>query len=313
MAMPITEITLGIDVSKAELVVFNWESGELTRLENQSDVIKTWLDTFQGSVRIAIEPTSNYHLEVVEQLHAQGLAVYLVNPRQLAHYRMAVGERNKTDPADAALLARYLAHEAASLRPFKPQCAKAQRLWALIKRRGVVTGTRKKIQQSFNNTGLSTKALLREIRTLTKRIDRHIQALIRELGWLTEYRRCLTIPGIGPVNAAALTAAFHRGAFAGSDAFVSFIGLDIRQRESGSFKGKRKLSKCGEAEIRRLLFCAAQPARSYHRFDRYYLKQLEKGLTKIAAKVALARKLARIAFALLANQQSFVKQEIAYS
>ena len=313
MAMPITEITLGIDVSKAELVVFNWGSGELTRLENQSDVIKTWLETLHGPVRIAIEPTSNYHLEVVEQLHAQALAVYLVNPRQLAHYRVAVGERNKTDPADASLLARYLAHEAASLRPFKPQCAKAQRLWALIKRRGVATGTRKKIQQSFNNTGLSTKALLREIRTLTERIDRHIQALIRELGWLTEYQRCLTIPGIGPVNAAALTATFHRGAFAGSDAFVSFIGLDIRQRESGSFKGKRKLSKCGEAEIRRLLFCAAQPARSYHRFDRYYLKQLEKGLSKIAAKVALARKLARIAFALLANQQSFVKQEIAYS
>jgi len=313
MAMPITEITLGIDVSKAELVIYDWGSEELTRIENQSDAIKTWLEALHGPVRIAIEPTSDYHLEVVAQLHAQDLAVYLVNPRLLAHYRKAVGERNKTDPADASLLARYLAHEATSLRPFKPQCARAQRLWALIKRRGVVAGTRQKIQQSFNNIGLSTKALMREVRALTACIDRHILALIRELGWMAEYHRCLTIPGIGPANAAALTAAFHRGAFAGSDAFISFIGLDIRVRESGNFKGKRKLSKCGESEIRRLLFCATQPARFYHRFDSYYLKQLDKGLSKIAAKVCLARKLARIAFALLDKKQSFEKQEIAYS
>ena len=71
--------------------------------------------------------------------------------------------------------------------------------------------------------------------------------------------------------------------------------------------------KCGESEIRRLLFCAAQPARCYALFDNYYQQQLTKGLSKIAAKVILARKLARIAFTLLTNEQSFMKKEIAYS
>ena len=99
---------------------------------------------------------------------------------------------------------------------------------------------------------------------------------------------------------------------AGSDAYVAFIGLDIQLRESGKFKGQRKLTKCGEAEIRRLLFCAAQVARSYPPFDNYLQQQLEKGLSKIATKVILARKLARIAFSLLANQQSFKKQVAAY-
>ena len=47
-------------------------------------------------------------------------------------------------------------------------------------------------------------------------------------------------------------------------------------------------------------------------FDNYLQQQLEKGLSKIAAKVILARKLARIAFSLLANQQSFKKQVAAY-
>ena len=312
MAKAVCEITLGIDVSKDELVICDWDTEKITRLANQPGEIKAWLGSLNEPSRIAIEPTSNYHLEFVEQAHALGLTVYLVNPNQLAHYRKAINVRNKTDPADAWLLARYLAHESGSLRPFKPQCAKAQQLWALIKRRGVTVVARQKLQQSFRESKLPAKALFTEFEKVIARIDQQIQALIRALGWWADYQRCLSIPGIGPVNAAALTAVFHRGAFPGSDAFVAFIGLDIRVRDSGRYTGKQKLTKCGEPEIRRLLYCAAQPARSYHLFDEYVQRQLEKGLSKIASKVALARKLARIAFSLLANQTSFKKQEIAY-
>ncbi|MCH8117083.1 MAG: transposase [Proteobacteria bacterium] len=313
MAIAVSEITLGIDVSKDELVICDWDTEQLTRLKNEAATIKAWLGTLYGPVRVAIEPTSHYHLEFTEQAHALGITVYLINPRQLVHYRKAVGERNKTDPADARLLARYLARESDSLRSFTPPCAKAQRLWALIKRRGVAVMARQKLQQSFRDIKLPAKALFRELQTVIARIDQQIQALIRELGWWADYQRCHSIPGIGPVNAAALVAVYHRGAFAGSDAYVAFIGLDIRVRESGKFKGQRKLTKCGEAEIRRLLFCAAEGARSYPPFDNYLQLQLAKGLSKIAAKVILARKLARIAFTLLNNQQAFKKQEIPYS
>jgi hypothetical protein len=61
------------------------------------------------------------------------------------------------------------------------------------------------------------------------------------------------------------------------------------------------------------LFCATQGARSYRLFDDYYQNQLQKGLSRIAAKVVLARKLARIAFTLISKQQTFKKQEIIYS
>ena len=313
MAKLIKKITLGIDVSKDELVICDWDTEEITRLPNQGSPIKAWLKSLYGPVRIAIEPTSSYHLAVVEQAHVLGCEVYLIDSRQLVHYRVAVNVRNKTDPQDAWLLARYLARECSSLRPFKPLCAKAQRLWALLKRRAAVVKMRTQLEQSFSGIKLSTKALSTEIQHLLDRIDRHMQALVRALGWWADYQRCLSIPGIGPLNAAALVSVFYRGAFAGSDAFVAFIGFDIRMRESGKYKGQRKLTKRGEAEIRRLLFCATQPARSYALFDHYYQKQLDKGLSKIAAKVVLARKLARIAFTLLINQQSFKKQETDYS
>jgi len=310
VAKRVSKITLGIDVAKDECVVYDWDSAKVLTLPNQKDSLKAWLRSLQGSVQIAIEPTSHYHMAWVEEALALGYEVYLVNPRQLAHYREAVNVRNKTDPQDAWLLARYLVHEGSQLRAYQPQCRQAQHLWALLKRRAVVVAARKQLQQSFSDISLPVQALFTQFQHLLARIDLRIGKLIRALGWSEDYRRCLSIPGIGPLNAAALVAAYHRGAFANSDAFIAFIGMDVRLRESGHYKGKRKLTKRGEAEVRRLLYCAAQPARCYQPFEDFYQRQLEKGLPKIAAKVILARKLARISFTLISNQQMFIKQAI---
>ncbi len=92
MSKLVTQITCGLDVSKDELVICEWETEKTSALENQAGAIKVWLKSLCSPVRIAIEPTSTYHLEVVEQAHALGIEVYLINPRQLAHYRLAVNE-----------------------------------------------------------------------------------------------------------------------------------------------------------------------------------------------------------------------------
>ena len=306
MAKPVTQITLGIDVAKDQLVARDWADPEvLVTLDNEPKAIGRWLRSFHGPVRIAIEPTSTYHLACVEEALKLGIEVYLIGPRQLAHYREAVDIRNKTDPDDAYLLARYLAREADQLRRFEPRSRQEQQLWTLMKRRGAVVQTRQELQQSLEGSGVSAKSMFRELNELIKRLEQRLKALVRELGWWADYSHCLSIPGIGPINAVALTAAYHRGAFANADAFIAFLGLDVRIRESGMFKGKRKLTKRGEAELRRLLYCAAKPARSYAGFEAYYQRQLDKGLSKTAANMILGRKLARIAFSLIKHQQSF--------
>ena len=309
MANHVTKITLGIDVAKDHHVIYNWQTKQTTKLRNKSNDIKTWLKTFHGPVRIAIESTSNYHLTLVDEALALGYEVYLVNPRQLVHYREAVNVRNKTDPLDAWLLARYLEHEVDQLRPFQPRDPRAQRVWRLVLRRATVVKSRQQLKQSFAEVQVSIRGVLTQLRDLLARIDRRILTLIRELGWWPDYQHCLSIPGIGSANASALVVAYHRGAFSGSDAFISYLGLDVRIRESGCFKGRRKLTKRGEPELRRLLFCASHPARHYHRFAEYYQRQLDKGLSKIAARVVLARKLARIAFTLMRNEETFIKEE----
>ena len=311
MAKRVEEYSFGIDVSKHELVIFCWQTQQLLRLANQGTAIQAWLKSLNGVVSMAIEATSDYHLTVIDQAYALGHTVYLVNARQLTHYREAVNLRHKSDPDDAWLLARFLVHEAAQLRPFAPHSRKAQELWQFIKRRAVVVETRKQLQQSLAGTAIGCQALMTQLQTLLRRIEKRIRELIRKLGWDDDYRRCRSIPGIGPVNGAALVCAYHRGAFAGSDDFIAYLGLDIKRRRSGRFKGQEKLSKRGESELRRLLYCAAKPARSYAPFERFYQVQLDKGLAKTAANMILGRKIARIAFSLMVKQQTFKKPEIA--
>lgn len=305
MAKPVTSITLGIDVAKDHLVCHCWQSNQSQVLANEPAAITTWLKRLTGPVRIAIEPTSHYHLTLVEAALDQDCTVYLVNARQLSHYRQAVNLRHKTDAQDAWLLARYLQHEAQQLRPFQPQDRRAQQLWHLITRRATVVQARQRLRQSLREVRCSIRALMTQFDVLLQRLDRQIQKLVRALGWWLHYQRCRSIPGIGPANAAALVAAYHRGAFSGSDAFVAFLGLDIRLRESGRFKGKSKLTKQGEPELRRLLYCASKGAQAHPRFAAYHQRMLDKGLSKIAARVALARKLARIAFTLISRQETF--------
>ena len=303
----IAKVTLGIDVSKDKLDIYQWDSQRHWQIDNQDSAIIKLLKGFAEPLELAVESTSNYHLELVAQAHALGIGLYLVNPRQLANYRSAIGGRNKTDASDAYLLARYLDRERDQLRRFRPPCAKAQRVWTLIKRRAKVVEMIKQLNQSLKPV-MSVAAALRSLKQLIERIDRHTAKLIGELNWSDHYRRCLTIPGIGHANATALVCAFHRGAFAGADAFIAYLGLDIRVRESGQYRGKRKLTKHGEPELRRLLYCAANPSRSYAPFDTYRQAQLDKGLPKIAANVTLARKLARIAFALMRDRTDFVRE-----
>lgn len=312
MAKIVSKITLGIDVAKDQHVVYNWQTEQITTVLNQRSEIKAWLKSFSDPLQIAIEPTSHYHLMVIDEAQALGHTVYLIDQRQLVHYRQAINVRNKTDPKDAWLLARYLEHEGQLLRPYKPQDPRARRLWALLMRRATVVQTRQQLQQSFRELRMSIKALMSQMNRVLLRIDQEMKRLIRELGWWGDYQRCCSIPGIGPGNAAALVAAYRRGAFSGSDAFVAYMGLDVRVRESGQFRGKRKLTKRGASELRRLLYCASHAARTHQRFADYYQNQLEKGLSKIAARVALSRKLARIAFALMQNKETFIKQEKPY-
>lgn len=307
MAMPVSPVILGIDVSKDSLDVCEYGSEAVKEFPNRRRDINTLLKSYPNAA-IAVEATNTYHELVVELALAKGLVVYLISGYQLKHYAKSLGQRMQNDPLDARLLARMLAHEIDELRPYQPRSKQQVEVRRLLGRRKLLVTQQQQLRQSLAGMGFgrSLKSLLSRLDGVIRLIEKRLKTLARELGWLTDLARLRTIPGVGPLNALALLEAYHSGQFMHRDPFIAFLGMDVRTKDSGKLKGRRKLTKMGNPEPRRLLYNAAQSAsKEGQYFHEMKLALQARGLTKIQSLVVISRKIARIAFGLLKNQQCF--------
>lgn len=308
MAMQVQSILIGVDVSKAELVI-SVDGATPETLDNEPHVIYRWLKALHGPACLAIEATSTFHLTLAEQAHRRGHTVYLINGYRLNRYRESIGGRAKTDATDARLLVRYLQREREELRPWSPPPKAYQLLQGLLRRRATLVQARVAIQQSLQGLPVlktSLRALTRQLERIDGLIRKQLLAALASAGWQDPHQRCQAIEGIGPITAAALTTTFQRGQFCNSDAFIAFIGLDVRVRDSGKHRGRRKLTKQGHPELRRLLYLAAMQAKRQPAWRDFYQRHLDRGLQPVQALNVLARKLARVAFALMKNHSDYV-------
>lgn len=307
---------IGIDVAKESLSLCDTQSGEVFELANDRRTIKAWLKTLPACCAIAIEATGIYHMEIATLAYTTGHRIYIINGFRLSNYRKGIGGRNKDDRSDAQLLARYLSHEQAHLEPWQPPSKVYSRLQTLLHRRAVLVRSATSLRQSFSQDRALTSALqpvLKRMAALEQRLEKMVQATLDEAGLKEQSKRCQAIEGIGPLTAAALNLAFLRGYFRNSDAFIAFLGLDVRLKESGRYSGRRKLTKQGDPEIRRLLHNAAMAAARTERWKAIYQGYLARGLKKTEALTILARKLARIAFALMQTKAAYQPPEATMS
>jgi transposase len=308
MAMPVQPLMVGIDTAKNKLDVVVDGQPEGIVIDNTPKAIRRFIKTLPAGSAIAIEATGTFHVELVELAHAAEVAVYVINAHQLSHYRKGIGGRAKTDRTDAQLLLRYLKAERDELRPWQPPRGPYRAIQMLLRRRARLVQARTSLQQSFADLP-ELKAVLRPVQTQISRaealIERRLRELLREHGLLAEVKRCEAIEGVGFLTATALVMISLRGDFKSSDAFIAFIGMDVRVRESGTFSGRRKLTKQGDREVRRLLHNAAMAASRSGPWKALYERYLSAGKSKTQALVALARKLARIAFALIRSGETY--------
>lgn len=300
-------ILCGVDVSLATLDIARVDQ-PVTRIPNTLAGIADWQASLPGHARIAVEATGRYHELLLGLAVAAGHEVYLINGLQLNHYRQAVGQRAKTDPDDARLLLRYLMHEQGELRPANPLNVKEKCLWSMLQQRAMLVKVRSQVKQSLRGSS-EAEAIGQYVTThldqAITQIEHRMTELATELGWQASIGLCQTIPGVGPLSALALTACFHRGEFKRADHWVAYMGLDVRVRDSGTCRGRRKLSKRGNPELRRLLYNGAMSAAKMPSIRPRYEQYRARGMSSTEALVAMSRKLARIAFAVLSKGEAY--------
>lgn len=314
MTTGLESVLVGIDVSKAELVIARNDTDQIEILSNNLTSIRRWLKSLPARAKVALEATGIYHRQVARLVHEAGHSLYLLDAYKLSHYRDGVGTRAKTDLADARLILRYLTRELDELKPWIPPHDAFYRVQSLMRRRAALVQTRVALSQSLQDIPelkQAARQLDQHIRRIEQMIAQRIKQALTEAGWHSDAQRCDAIEGVGPLTAMALANTFHRGRFKNSDAFIAYLGMDVKVRDSGTQRGRRKLTKKGDPELRRLLYNAAMAARKTSAWKGLYESYLTQGLQPIQALVKLARKLARIAFALMQNQTTYQLKKAA--
>ncbi len=161
------------------------------------------------------------------------------------------------------------------------------------------------------------RLVLAEARHLIRQRDAIERMASELLGTHADFRRLQQIPGIGPINALTILAeAGDLRRFGHHRQFLKFCGLDLATHQSGQFRGKTKLSKRGNARLRRTLWMAAQVALRQRengfraKFERYVAKDRHDPDLRRKAFTAVTAKMARVVHAVIkvgADYRPFVE------
>jgi transposase len=308
MTIHVSQVVVGVDVAKDEIVVYRSDLEQVLIVSNERSTLKKWLKALPANSAIALEATNTYHLDTTEMAHEMGHDVYVIDGSRLNRYREGIGIRAKTDALDAALLARYLSKESDKLRIWSPPPKAYTQLKSLLRRRAELVRHRVAIKQSWKDEPLLEEALadyLACLEQIEKSIQKVLKSIVSEADMDAQVKRCQAVEGVGVLTAIAAVTAFMRGDFSDSDGYIAFLGMDPRVRQSGKKDQRRYLSKRGDSEFRRLFHNSAMAASRSPAWKPYYQSYLARGMKGTQALVILARKLARVLFALMKNQSEY--------
>ncbi len=302
---------IGIDVSKDTLAVCCWEQDhpaptwERAYPNSEAGLRQLLADTAPEEPWV-LEPTGPYSLRVVEGALAAGRVPRKADPLAAKRYLQSHSVRAKTDRVDARGLARFGLDR--SLPAYRLKDPALQHLWELLQvRRGLAKAlaTLRQQQHVLTSVDAVTQQATAALRQQLAGLDRAIQAAARPFPLSARLRQ---VPGLGLLNAAALTVRLLACDFPTKDAFVAYLGLDVRVCDSGIFRGKRRLTKHGDAHLRWLLYLAARATlrkKDDLGFRRLYERKVAEGCTTTGAFCIVARKLAKVAWALARTGQDY--------
>lgn len=266
---------------------------------------------------INMEATGTYHEEVSYFLSDLGYSLSIIQPLKGKQYAKSLDEKNKTDKIDALMLARMGLERQLTLwnRPDeKMRILKrlSRERMSLIRDRNALTNQLHALNHSFQAFADSKQRLEDRVLLINKQLS-EIEIQMRELaskdsGLWKKICHAITIPGINFVT--AITVIAETDGFAninGRRQLVSYVGLDVIMKESGTLSWRPHISKRGNAHIRAGLYMAAVASIIHNKKLRTYFNQLkDKGKPGKTGIVALERKLLVLIFTLYKNEQDYI-------
>lgn len=298
-------VHVGIDVAKDRLDVHVLESGEAFAAARNGAGLGEVIERLRRHALaiVAVEATGGFETIVAAGLAGAGLPVVVVNPAQVRAFATALGKRAKTDPIDAAVIARFVAATRPEIRPL-PDAA-TQVLAELVSRRRQIVEMLAAERQ--RQTRLTARHLAKSIARLIAALERELATIDAEIdtavrgspAWRASEDLLASVPGIGPVIARTLIAELPELGTLGRKQIASLAGLAPFTRQSGQWRGKSFIGG-GRKSVRAALFLGAMSASRFNpTLKAFYAHLVAAGKPKMVALIAVARKLLTILNAIL--------------
>jgi transposase len=274
-----------------------------------------WLRKHSKSVRphVCMEATGQYGDAIATLLHQEGYPVSVVNPARIKAYADSHLRRNKTDKADAQLIAEFCLKQEPPL--WSPPPASFRDLQALVRR---LEDLQDNLQQEKNRlqSGVSTPTVVADLQAHITYLEGQIATLLKAIReHIAQYPELKkqqdlldSIPGIGALTAAKLLGEIrHFSDFDSARQLAAYAGLTPRNQFSGtSVHRKARLSKTGNAHLRRILYMPAVSAKRWNPIVKEFCERLRKnGLLPMQAVAAAMRKLLHLAYGVLKTGRPF--------
>lgn len=263
-----TEITIGIDISKDHLDAHRLPGGERGRFDNTSVGHKALLRWIGPTpTRVVYEPTGPYHRKLEVRLATAGMPIVKVNPRQARRFAQALGGLAKTDALDAAMLARMGALLSLESRPVRDATLNILKDLHLARAALVKDRTAAK-----NRAKAITVALLKQHNAARlKQIDQQLVAIDTAIidqitadpALAARMTILISIPGIAAVTAAMLVVEMPELGSLDPKAAAALAGLAPITRQSGQWKGKAYVQG-GRKQVRQALYMPALVAMRFN-------------------------------------------------
>lgn len=319
---------VGIDVAKdslsaaaapATMAPANWRSLKARTFANDEKGVGefvAWLRGLGGAVAcLCAEATGVYSWRLAKNLAAAAgeslPALSIVNPRWPKGTALSLGVREKTDAADAAILAVHaLLHKPA---PTPLRADAIEEFHELARTREAIVGqaTATKNRIGTARTDVVREELQRLLASLEEslaRIDKEIDARIaREQALATDFKLLDSVPGIGRLLAIAILAEYGDLRLWSRGQLASYAGLFPKAHESGtSVHAKPRLAKNANPRVRARLYLAAVASVSPRGIFRGDHKAfVARGKAKMQSIGAVMRKLLILARAVVVSGKAF--------
>lgn len=289
-------INVGVDTGKYQLDIYIRPLNIYFTVSNDEKGIKEALKKLKkyNMERIIIEATGRLEMPFIMACAKANLPFVIANPIHIKRFAGAIGQRAKTDKLDAQLIAHYGEAIKPKLSLLKPDVMQA--MSDLVARRSQLltmqTMEKNRLQILPKELAMTIKPILTAFKNQIEKIEGKIAQLIeKNPDYQAKSLILQSMPGIGKIAAASIIGNLPELGYINSKQASALVGVAPMNRESGRYKGLRKIQG-GRHQVRTVLYMAMMSAMQCNpTFKATYQRLIAAGKPKKVAIIACVRKM----------------------